>query len=107
MKKAHLARTAADHRAIGSTVSKILSGKNEGKTLLEAMNDDELREFIQAEIDSVAYMYKEAQGGNPRTIEFFKLTRDEFLLPNLAYLREMGQLPAEFEGFDPETEFVL
>ena len=106
MKKAHLARTAADHRAMGSTVSKILA-ENEGKTLLETMDDETLRIFMQTEIDCVAYMYKEAQGGSEKAIEFFKLTRDKYLLPNFAYVQEMGRLPPVFVDFDPETEFKL
>lgn len=104
--KANLEMTANDHLAIGSTPSRILK-ENPGKTLAETMDDQEIQRFILDEINTVSEMHEEAKDGKEVAINVFKVVLDEFLIPNIQYLRSIGRLPKEFTDLDPATKFAL
>jgi hypothetical protein len=105
-RKAYLAMTAEDHRAIGSTPFQILTD-NPGKTWAETMNDEELALHVLKEVTSVTEVYEKAKNGDSREAQILKIIRDGYLVPNIAYLRSIGRLPAEFKDMDAAAKFAL
>lgn len=104
--KANLEMTEDDHLAIGSTPPVELR-RNPGKTLAETMDDTRLRSFIVGEVEATKEAFDRAKAGDERQKELTELLRDGFLSPNVAYLREIGRLPAELADLDPATRFAL
>jgi len=105
--KANLEMTLADHEKCGSTPPKELRD-NPGKMVVETMDAAALLAFMQSEVAHVAQMHKKAKElGDERTKEFLILMRDGFLGPNVAFLRRIGRLPAEFADLDPARKFAL
>ncbi len=103
---ASLAMTAADHRRVGSTPVQILSD-NPDKKLHETMDEQQLRSFIAVEVMAFVGQYQRALGGNAREAKTLKSQLENYLAPNIAYLKEIGRLPEELEGFDPQVAFAL
>jgi hypothetical protein len=104
--KAKLEMTFADHVAIGSTPPQDLID-NPGKTFAETMDDDVLLSFLRKGVEGVAEALEMARHGGQREKNFLETIRDRFLTPDIAYLREIGRLPAEFADLDPATKFAL
>jgi hypothetical protein len=105
-RKAGLEMTADDHWAIGSTPHQVLRD-NPGKTLLETMSEESFRDFIFGQVESVEESHRGALTGNPLEIKLLKVLLEGMLIPNIEYLREIGRLPQELEGLDPQTKFAL
>jgi len=108
--RAKLAQTLAHHRIIGSTPPLELV-QNPGKTLAETMiegNDDTaLLKYVLTEIEDIRVIWESAKAGDLQMAKALRLGRDGYLAPNIAYLREIGRLPAELTDFDPKVEFAL
>jgi hypothetical protein len=51
--------------------------------------------------------HQEIKDGETFKVKMFKNIRDKFLLPNIAYLKEIGRLPEEFDGIDFEQELAI
>ncbi|MBL7045519.1 MAG: hypothetical protein ISR99_00605 [Parcubacteria group bacterium] len=97
--KAPLARTREHHVAIGSSGGSKNTDEYQ-KTAAELMNDDELRAYMEKELQTVreeqAKLGKERKGH----ADMFRMIRDKFLMANLRYLAEVGRLP---DGFNIEA----
>ena len=105
-KKANLERTLEDHIALGSTPPKLLRD-NPGKTHAELLSDDELQKWMVDEVAMIAEVHHGATAGDEQEKKALALGLRAYLIPNLAYLREIGRLPKEFEDLDPLTKFAL
>ena len=105
-RKAQLAMTAADHAAVQSGAPSVLE-ENPGKTLLETMDEEGLRGYIRAAIDGVRWAHTQVTGPDPEKRWLLGLLLNQYLLPDMEYLRSLGRLPEEFKDLDPKKEFAL
>lgn len=104
--EAGLEQTLEDHLAIGSTPLKVLED-NPGKTLAETMDDAALKEFIMEQVAAVRVSHSAALSGDPVDIKIFKIQFEQFLAPNILYLRKIGRLPSGLADLDLVKEFSL
>ena len=105
--KAQLAMTSEDYVAQGNEPPQIVK-LFPGRTLEEVLSasgglsyllDDHLRAAGESHVAAIS--------GNGKEAQYLKEFLDEFLIPNFAYLREIGKLPEEYKDFYPEKEFPL
>ncbi len=98
-----LAQSNSHHKARGSS-QRFLPDvpENLHRPNHEFMSDEELRQYVEKELSQVREEYgnlghEEASKGGTRHVDFYKMMRDKFLMPNLCYLKVIGRLP---EGID-------
>ena len=104
--RANLEMTLEDHIGVGSTPPHALV-ENPGKTLAETMGEDALRVFILTEINIARRVHADVMNGEKNKENVLKTVRDDFLLPNIRYLRRIGRLPEEFKDTDFEQELAV
>lgn len=101
----YLAWTAVHHRAAGSTVPKVLQ-ENPGKTLAQTMSAAEIGDYLNSAVESVTYCHTVAKSGDQNAIHFLHIVRT-MLSNHIAYLQDIGRLPAQWKGYDPQVVFAL
>ena len=97
--KAGLAKSANDHRAIGSTPPSILL-EDPDRTHASFLNDVELSAWMGDEVDGCRAVVDAAKAGNASAKGQLRLLLDHYLRPDFEYLRSIGRLPPEFVGLD-------
>ena len=104
--KAQLAMTREDHQALGGDLP--ILRPYPGRTLEEVLSANcGLEHFISEQIRSSRESHLAALAGNGREVESMKNFLEEFLIPNITYLRSIGKLPKKFENLDLEKEFAF
>lgn len=98
--------TAQDHLDRGSTPPKYLTD-NPGKKWHELLDNEQLRNVIADQVMVVTAQHRKALGGSRRDAQILEIVLTGFLEPNIAYLKEIGRIPAELEDFDPVEAFAL
>lgn len=101
-----LGTTAEDHKDINSGFDKILSDiflKNPGKTLGEAMTNEEIISWIQKEKEALTEYFRDLYNPNDKFSKGHIFQNVSIFKASLNYLKTIGRLPKEFEDFDPES----
>ena len=101
-----LGTTAEDHKNIDSGFNKTLSDiflKNPGKTLGEAMTDEQILSWVQDEAESLKTYFRDLYNPNDKFGKGHIFQNISIFKASLNYLRKIGRLPKEFEDFDPEA----
>lgn len=107
LKKSQLAKTDDDHINEGH-VPPIVLRDNPGLTLqLVLFRCKGLNHFLREQIRATKESYEDALNGNGHGKKAVHAMLDEFLCPNIDYLREIEALPEEFKNFFPRKEFDL
>ena len=105
--KSGLSKSMRDHERVGSSGSggeAILRDpdKSEG----ENMTDEEILTFITKRISDVREQHERTLK-DPSEKRFLKMFLEDWLIPDIAYLRHVNRLPEEFKDFDPTKEFAI
>lgn len=96
-----------DHEAMGSSGSgeaTILRDPN--KSMGENMTNDEIQAFITKRIADVRDQHKRTLE-DPSEARFLKTFLNDWLIPDIEYLRHVGRLPDELKDFNPAEEFKI
>ena len=106
-RKSGLAQSMKDHERVGS------SGSGEGailrdpnKSMGENMTDEEIKAFITKRIADIREQHQRTLA-DPSEKRFLKTFLEDWLIPDMAYLRHVGRLPEDLQDFDPEKEFAI
>ena len=97
--KATLAMTLRDHYVRGRTPPSILID-NSGLTLAETMSRAQILAYMEEDLQRV----REAQQAEQDFLCGWLCK--EVLMPNVHYLKAIGQFPAELRGVDFKREFI-
>ncbi len=96
-----------DHEAVGSSGSgEATIMRDPNKSMGENMTDDEIRAFITKRINDVREQHKRTLE-DPSEARFLKIYLDDWLIPDIAYLRHVERLPEELKDFNPAEEFKI
>ncbi len=103
--RSNLAKSAADHQKIGSSHGQSRPPADQNKPEHEFMSDEELRAYIEGEIETVRETRKKLgqPGGLPN--DMYLMIRDDYLMANLKFLKEIQRLPEGIDIEALETEF--
>ena len=104
--KAPLARTREHHEAIWSTDGSMKPEEYQ-KTPAEMMSDEELRAYIETELQHMRKTYAELEWENENQVRIYRRILDNVVMPNLRYLAEIGRLPNEFNIEAIEAELRI
>lgn len=94
--------TAEDFRAVGGTPPKELL-ENSGKTRADLMNDKEIAEWLDKKRNELKDLLKD-KTGNDIIKRQIKSNR-QYIKNTIRHLREIGQLPKDYEDYDVDREF--
>jgi hypothetical protein len=95
-----------DHQREHSTPPDYLV-ENPDKKWHESFDDQQLRNKVAESIMLVLVQHQKVLSGNEREVKDLTNQLNDFLLPDLKYLREIGRLPWGLEDFDPVKAFAL
>jgi len=104
--KAPLAQTREHHEAIGSSAGS-REPEDYRKTPAEMMNDEELRAYVDKELQTIREEHAKLESKCAGHTDMFRMIRDKFLMVNLRYLKEIGRLPDGFDIDAIETELKI
>lgn len=100
-----LAKTAASHWKGSESVVPDVLQKHPGMTLADTMTDADLLQFLDEEIQVARRAHDKVIAGDEKP-EILRVTLEEFLLPNVAYLKQIRRLPLRYQGIDFARELA-
>ncbi len=98
--KSDLLDTGADHARKGSTGA-IVDALNQqpGKRLIDTMDEEGVRTYLQQAIDAIEATYIQAQQGDAADVDALELGL-RMLAAHIETLRSVGRIPEEFQNLD-------